>query len=607
VAYDGFVGSNFDLAQNAENSTMNRRTLSGILCAFIFAVAPFAACGQSKLDPGMLPKSTAFYVAWHGTPSSEARKANSLLALWDDPGFAPVRNAMFESMLPGSASSQKTTVTREELSEYASLLDNEFVLGYIENPNAMKATVSATDAQPHRWNGMFFVYDREGKETTIAKLLVRARASEKGAPQISTTTIAGIPVIKAAGATSTTYWAEEGKYAITASEPKVFEQIVGWTKHFASEARTTNEAEALGKTGAYHEAVNLLQGGVLEFFAHFPSIEKTDWDTSAGGFRLRPLLQSLKLEAVHVIAGHLVLDGARMRMQGAILGEVKPGTLFDLWDEGTTTPATWQFINSNTVSYQESRVNFQGIYDLIKHALQATAGAGQKNPMDMMETAAATRLGMPVATALGLFSGEMASLQTSATLDPHKQLYIFGIRNKPEVLKVLRGALAERVASERTEGATTFVKISEGGMASNAGTAAWNYYHLGVTGDVIVASDRLESVRDALAQRKSAAAENSQVPQAWQAARAQFPAKIEGINIFDFQRIDWAAAKERWATEARKAAAKANQKSPAEKNPSPFGKALENLDPQIFSRHLHLSASAGWKDAQGVHFEGWIE
>lgn len=407
-------------------------------------------------------------------------------------------------------------------------------------------------------------------------------------------------MIKAEGTSSTTYWAEEGKYAIIAWEPKVFEQIVGWTKH------STNEAEALGKTAAYREALSLLQGGVLEFFVHFPSIEKTDWDTSAGGFRLRPLLASLKLEAVHVIAGHLLLDGTRTRMQGAILGEVKPGTLFDLWDEGTSTPVSWQFINSNTVSYQESRVNFQGIYGLIRHALQASVGDGQKNPLDMMELAAATRLGMPVTTALGLFSGEFASVQTSAALDPHKQVYILGIQNKPEVLKALRGALADRVASERTEGATTFVKISEGGMASSAGTAAWNYYHLGVTGDVIVASDRLESVRDALAQRKNLA-QDHQVPPAWLSARAQFPAKIGGINLFDFQKVDWAAAKERWATEARKAAAKANQKAPAETDSSPFIQAMKDLDPQVFSRHLHLSASAGWKDAQGVHFDGWIE
>lgn len=581
---------------------MKRQIFYILLVTLLFVIIPCAVRGQSKLDPGMLPRGTAFYVAWHGTPSGDVRKANSLLALWDDPDFAATRAALFEATLPGSATSQKTkpAMTREELSEYASLLENEFVVGSIDNPNAMKATVSASGAKPHAWNGLFLVYDREGKETTIAKLLLRARTNEKSPPKISTTTIAGIPVIKAESATSTTYWAEEGQYAIIASEPKVFEQIEAWTK------RSTNEAEVLEKTSAYHEARSLLQGGVLEFFVHFPSIEKSDWDTSAGGFRLRPLLQSLKLEAVHAIAGHVVLQGARARMQGAILGDVKPGTLFDLWDEGTSTPTSWQFINSNTVSYQESRVNFQGIYGLIRHAFGASAGAGQKNTMDMMEMAAATRLGMPVPTALGLFSGELASLQTSTMLDPRKQVYIVGIQNKPEVLKVLRGGLAERVASERTEGGTTFVKISEGGMASSAGTAAWNYYHLGVTEDVIVASERLETVRDTLARRKAAAGENSEVPQTWQAVRAQFPAKIGGISLLDFQKVDWAAAKERWSAEARKAAAKANQ-IPAERDTRPFSDALKDLDPQVFSRHLHLSASAGWKDAQGVHFDGWIE
>src|SRR5437660_956916 len=107
-------------------------------------------------------------------------------------------------------------------------------------------------------------------------------------------------------------------------------------------------------------------------------------------------------------------EGARTRMEGGILGETDPGTLFDIWDEGTATPESWRFVNVNTVSYHQSRVNLLGIYAVIKHALQSTAGTGQKSPMDFIETAAATRLGMPLPAALGLFRGEFATMQTSA-------------------------------------------------------------------------------------------------------------------------------------------------------------------------------------------------
>jgi hypothetical protein len=93
------------------------------------------------------------------------------------------------------------------------------------------------------------------------------------------------------------------------------------------------------------------------------------------------------------------------------------------------------------------------------------------------------------------------------------------------------------VASERTEGDATFLKISEAGMANAAGTASWNYYHLAVTNDLIVASRRIDSVRETLAQQTGATDNSSHVPAAWQAARAQYPAKLTGLNFIDFQKL----------------------------------------------------------------------
>src|ERR1700730_16198833 len=79
------------------------------------------AAAQAPLEPAQMPSRTSFYLIWRGTPPSEARKTNSLLALWDDADFAPVRSAMFENMMNTSekdASKQK--LTREEIEKYRS-------------------------------------------------------------------------------------------------------------------------------------------------------------------------------------------------------------------------------------------------------------------------------------------------------------------------------------------------------------------------------------------------------------------------------------------------------------------------------------------------------
>jgi hypothetical protein len=567
--------------------------------AVLLLMTPVAALAQANLDPGQLPKSTMFYLAWHGTPSGEARKANSLLATWDDADFAPVRAAIIEAMMRSSSDSAKAALTSDELSQYSSLLDNEIVFGYIANPSPIKSAGARSEPPKNTWNGMFLVYDHTGKEATLAKLLLRIRMNEKDPPKISAATLAGIPAIKMERKDSTTYWADEGRYTFIASESAVFEDISAWARH------ATPAAARLSQAAAYREAGDLLKGGLAEFFFRFPSIREMTWDSSVGGFRLRPLIQSLKLEAVHSIAGQVALQGARTRIQGAILGETNPGTLFDIWDEGSVLPSSWQFITANTISYQEWRVNLPGVYTLVKRALQTTAGAGQPSAMDFIETGVAKRLGMPLPEAIALFTGEFATLQSSSTLDPAKQVYVVGIRKKPAMLKVLRGGLAERIAGEHSEGDTTFLKISEGGIANAAGTASWKYYHLAMTPDVIVASGQDESVRNTLSTGKSTHVENTFVPPAWQNARGRFPKTVNGLNFFNFQSIDWAAAKERWIAKSHKATtSRAAQQKVA---PDAFADVVKGLDPRVFPRYLHMSAGASWKDAQGMHFDGWIE
>jgi hypothetical protein len=246
-----------------------------------------------------------------------------------------------------------------------------------------------------------------------------------------------------------------------------------------------------------------------------------------------------------------------------------------------------------------------GIYGLVKGALQATSGASQRNPLEFLETAFTTRMGMPVPAALALFTGEFAALQSSPTLDPAKRVYVIGIRKKAATLTLLHVGLSERVSGERSEGDTTFLKISEGGIASAAGTASWKYYHLAMTPELMVAAGRSESVREALAAGKGASGENPSVPHAWQQAREAFPKTVNGLGFFDFKKIDWTLAKERWLAESHKAPTSAGTgRAPAA---DAFAKAMRDLDPRVFPRHLHLTASASWKDAHGMHFDGWID
>src|SRR5882672_6801744 len=170
------------------------------IAALLFVSGSHPARAQAPLGPAQMSPRTAFYLIWRGVPGPEPRKANSVLALWDDPDFASVRSAMASNLISSSAEkSPKEKLTAEEIQEYAALLENSFTLGYLSEP--AKRTVSnggaAADSKSPAWNGMFFVYDRTGKEVLLAKAILRLRAEEKEAPLLSQVTIGSVQVLRA--------------------------------------------------------------------------------------------------------------------------------------------------------------------------------------------------------------------------------------------------------------------------------------------------------------------------------------------------------------------------------------------------------------------------
>jgi hypothetical protein len=562
------------------------------------------ASAQAPLEPSQMPPRTAFYLIWRGAPSPEAAKANALLSIWDDPDLAPTRAALLDKIFSDSAKSEsKNSLTREELQQYATLLENPFVLGYISEPakHAAVAAPAASTEAVRKWTGTYFVYDRTGKEALLSKAVLRLRAQEKETPQISQIVIGGQPAMKVERKTSTTYWVETGKFAVSANERSVLEEILPQLNTKAA------SPSSLAQSPAYKEAAPFLGGGLFEFFVRIPNAKELSPFDGAGKIPMLPILEALRLDAVHSLCGRLTLEGARTHVQAALLGDAAPGTPFDIWTDREQAPASLSFASSEAVSYTDTRINLTAIYDILKRSLTAVFPQGQQGNTNILESVVQTRLGMPLPEALALFSGEFSSWQTSPSLDTAKQVYFLGIRNKPEILKLLRAAFGDQLSTEREEGNATFLKLSLGGGQGRAGVAQWNFFNLAVTSNAILGSSRAQTLRDLLAQHAQMPAPGGLAASpAYQAARSQYPTKVSGMSLFDFQKVDWQAAKELWISEAKAAQSKAAL------NGGNSGDAhsldwLEQVNTQIFQRHLHTASGASWKDAKGIHFEEWVE
>ena len=588
-------------------NTLVTRTLFAVLLASIGIVSmgAQAARAQAPLEPSQLPQRTLFYLIWRGTPAPNERTANSLLALWDDPDFASVRSALAAGMLASSdKQSSQPKLTPEELGDFASLLENSFTLGYIQDPRERRSATGPAAAKPPTWDGMFFVYNRVGKEAILAKAILRLRSAAKETPRISQVTLAGLPVLKIESKTSSSFWAENGTYAVGAGEAEVMEEILSRLEN------KSPQAASLAQSATYQESQPVAGSGALEFFLRVPDLKGLIPASNPGPFPVQKLLDAARLDAVHSIAGHVTLDGARTHVQAAILGDTTAGTPFDIWANGQSAPASLAFAPAEAISYNVAHLNLLGIYGAVQRIAGAAFPTGPQGNAGLLDMMAQQRLGMPLSNALGLFTGEFASMQTSPSLDPAKQVFFFSIRNKPETLKLLRALLGDRVASERNEGDATLLKISLSGNQTSAGVAQWNFFQVAVTPEMVIAASSIDTLRETLAYRAKAlpTAGLAGVPQ-FQANRGTAPANLIGLSYFDFQKVDWQAAKDHWLQDGKKPqiAKGVAGRGTTSTNPSTIPDWVSQINVQALSRHLHTSWSVSWKDAKGIHWDQWIE
>jgi hypothetical protein len=369
------------------------------------------------------------------------------------------------------------------------------------------------------------------------------------------------------------------------------------------------QASSLAQSATYQES-QPVAGGALEFFLRVPDLKGLIPASNPGPFPVQKLLDAARLDAVHSIAGHVTLDGARTHVQAAILGDTATGTPFDIWANGQSAPASLAFAPAEAISYNVAHLNLLGIYGAIQRIAHAAFPMGPQGNADLLDTMARQRLGMPLTDALGLFTGEFASMQTSPSLDPAKQVFFFSIRNKPDTLKLLRASLGDRVTSERNEGDATLLKISLSGTQGNAGVAQWNFFQVAVTPETVIGASSIDTLRETLAYRAkaSATAGLAGVPQ-FQANRGSAPANPIGLSYFDFQKVDWQAAKDRWLQDGKKPqiAKGVAGIGTTPTNSSTIPDWVSQINVQALSRHLHTSWSVSWKDAKGIHWDQWIE
>jgi hypothetical protein len=559
--------------------------VASILSLFFWCSSVSAQNGPSaeRLSP-----DTVFYVQWRGLASlTGANNQNHALQLWNDPDFAPIRLALAVAIQQQSAKQSAEKPTNPPVADILSLLDNGSILGVAVNQTAKASGGGASNS------GVFLVYDSTGKTALIQKLRKASEANAKEPPIVRNYDFGGTPVEVRTSAKVTSYSAQVGRYAIFASQKETIEDLI--TRFRGSD----KPGSSVTQTAEYKLVRPYLgSDSVLEFFGRVPDVNALippeQKDKTLGQFAAK-----FQLGKIHVLGGSLSFNGEATRMRGALLGDASPGGLFDLAGASSTSFQTQAIVDGGPI-FSISRVDLAAFYHSLRAAISAALPPQQAGSVAMGEGMAQNYLGMPIENALGLFTGEIASSTAFSAEDGAPQrTFAITIQKQQDVLRVLRAVGASMIASEDTSGTTTFLDVSYPYQDPVTGKQRRSFYYVAVTPHVLFAAQRKATLREAM-QRENAKPGAVSADPEFARMRAMLPEKLSGMGGADFARIPWDKVIAYYGQQM----AASQQAKGAAAPPVDWSKLVKT---DVFSRHLRLSVSGWWKDANGVYFDSYLQ
>ncbi|MFY9529831.1 MAG: hypothetical protein WBC04_18920 [Candidatus Acidiferrales bacterium] len=560
--------------------------------------SPNLAQEQNSSIADHLPPNTWFYQHWRGMNSLvTAQKTNHLLELWADPDFAPVRRALVQQLYSSATKdTKKKAPTEQEFSAVLSLLENPLTIGFAGNLAAAKASPEGTRSAPSP--GFFLAYDAKGKEAIVQLLLVLSQANSKEEPAVSSYSFGSTKVEKLPGANGDSYRAWSGTHFLMSDQKEIIEDLI---TRFRSRERS---AASLAQRKEYQEIhPQIGPDAALEWFARIPDLSKLG-PSKPGDKNFADFAQRLHLEQIHVMGGGVSFSGKATRLRGALLGDTSPGSLFDIFGPSGAAFAT-QPLASGGPLFSISRLDFAALYTTVRQAVVVSLNDTQAANFTSFESLAERFLGMPVADALKLFTGEFASVTSFSPDGTTLQLHAATIQESEEVLRVLRAVLGPMIANEDQAGSVDYLDLAVPYRDPQTQGQRRKFYYVAVTPEMIVVAPRKEMVREAVAQLQSklvsTSGATSATPPTFAAMRSLVPAKLSGLGYGDLTQVPWDKLISAYTDEA---AARAQKSGQPDQSSADW---LKELNPAVFSRYLHSSVSGWWKDSHGVYFDSYVQ
>jgi hypothetical protein len=576
---------------------LRRSIVVAIVAALLvlFALSP-ATLAQSIPAAERLPADTLFYLQWRGLSlQSDAAKKNHLLQLWGDPDFAAVRVAIAMAF-QRSVAAKGNSPSAADIMSFLSLLDNSAIVGFTVPPASSKPSQGSDVASRV---ASFVVYDATGKDDLIRKLKKIAEVNGKDDAIVRSYDFGGTSV-EVRTEKETSYSARAANYFIASNRKEVIEDLIA--RYRAGDKPSTSVVQL-----AEYQAIRpyMDPDAAVSFFGRVPDLNKLI-PSDPKSRQIAAVIKNLHIEKIHALGGSASFNGEATRFRYAFLGDTSPGSLFDLVGSSTASFKTQPVVDSGPI-FSIYRFDLAALYQSIRGAAAASLPPDKAGSVAMFEGMAQNYLGMPVADALALFTGEIASLTTFAEDGSAQRTFAVTIQKKQDVLRVLRATLAAMIVAEDTSGDTTYLDLSFPYRDSATGQQRRSFYYVAVTPDIVFAAQRKAALRIAIERfggKSSGAAHDPELVR----MRSLLPEKLSALSVADMSRISWDKVLANFDKQLTDAAKQSTDASKQQAPPSePQFDWMKLIKPEVLSRHLHGMVSGCWKDSNGVYCDSYLQ
>lgn len=600
------------------------------ICVWLVCSVPVAGLAAAPAMPGVerLPADTWVLLQWHGvTAADRVRGTNPVMRLWDDPQIKAVRAGLLEDL-----ARENSAFNQARADDVLSVLENPALIGMAGDPMA----VASGGGRIHG----FAVINRKGKEAAWARL--RQESTAKPGAVESTYSFSGLLVKK----TVTTTPAPPAPEGMTQGPPQVresFSALLGDYELFADQqqlmetlitrlqARSAPAGASLASNATFQRAQRFrADGPLLEAFVKMPDLgrlpipQQQQIDIAAG-------VRELHLERMHGLWLSAGMGSDRMVMRGALLADTAPGGLLDVIG-GNVKEFQTAAVASAEGSFGAVRLDLPALYATLLRAVRSGLPPDQGAAAGILiDSVVAAQTGMRATELLSLLGGEIGTSSVGEGMigGSVPGMLLFQVARSEPLLGLLQMMTSSFSQGEERIGAATVLKLLTPQTGAAAAAVEPQPVLVAVAPKTLAVTQDRKELEAALAREATGAAAPAgsvAADPAYLAMRRTLPAELNAVSFANIASGHWEKefdglrktlrtqqeeVRKRLAEAGAPAAGdatSAQQAAQLRAQLSTLEKAEQTADVVIplLAKYLKLSAGGGWKAADGVFFDSYV-